>query len=143
MRDRICCCGRDDCPSNGGRGRKAVIRPKRRDNWQVVPNLWGAIFARPTTLNTPALSQVLQPLRALEAKAQADYDINVTRYVNAKRLSDLKRSAVEAQLKDAFKKGKDTTALAARLAEEEPPEPTLRRYITHDSTVEKQRIAPR
>ena len=28
-------------------GRKACIQPKRQDDWQVVPNLWGAIVGRP------------------------------------------------------------------------------------------------
>ena len=27
-------------------GRKVGIRPKRRDDWQVVPNLWGAVVGR-------------------------------------------------------------------------------------------------
>ena len=47
----------------------ARIRPKRHDDWTVVPNLWGAIVARPGMLKTPALREVLKPLRNLAAKA--------------------------------------------------------------------------
>ena len=28
-------------------GARAVIQPKARDDWQVVPNLWGAVVGRP------------------------------------------------------------------------------------------------
>jgi len=28
-------------------GRQIGIRPRRRDDWTVVPNLWGAIVGRP------------------------------------------------------------------------------------------------
>jgi putative DNA primase/helicase len=31
-------------------GRKACIRPKRHDDWQVVPNLWGAIVGLLTAM---------------------------------------------------------------------------------------------
>jgi putative DNA primase/helicase len=34
-------------------GRKIGIYPKRRDDWLVVPNLWGAVVGRPSLLKTP------------------------------------------------------------------------------------------
>ena len=30
------------------------IRPKQKDNWTVIPNLWGGPIARPAMLKTPA-----------------------------------------------------------------------------------------
>lgn len=36
-------------------GRQVGIRPKRQDDWTVVPNLWGAVVGRPSLLKTPAL----------------------------------------------------------------------------------------
>ncbi len=35
-------------------GRQIGIRPKRHDDWLVVPNLWGAIVGRPGIMKTPA-----------------------------------------------------------------------------------------
>ena len=35
-------------------GRKVGIRPKRQDDWLVVPNLWGVIVGRPGVLKSPA-----------------------------------------------------------------------------------------
>ena len=31
-------------------GRKVGIRPKRQDDWLVVPNLWGAVIGRPSVM---------------------------------------------------------------------------------------------
>ncbi len=31
-------------------GRKIAIHPKQRDDWLVVPNLWGAIIGRPSVM---------------------------------------------------------------------------------------------
>jgi putative DNA primase/helicase len=30
-------------------GRRCGIRPRRRDSWLVVPNLWGAVVGRPAS----------------------------------------------------------------------------------------------
>ena len=35
-------------------GRKIGIRPKRKDDWLEVPNLWGAIVGRPGVMKSPA-----------------------------------------------------------------------------------------
>ena len=55
-------------------GVRIVIRPKRRDDWTVVPNLWGAVVVRPGTMKTPALGEFLNPLRRIEAKARQAYE---------------------------------------------------------------------
>jgi putative DNA primase/helicase len=38
-------------------GKKIGIRPKRQDDWLVVPNLWGAVIGRPRIMKTPAIRQ--------------------------------------------------------------------------------------
>src|SRR5687767_860978 len=38
-------------------GRQIGIRPKRHDDWLVVPNLWGAVIGRPGLLKSPALAE--------------------------------------------------------------------------------------
>ena len=48
-------------------GARAVIQPKARDDWQVVPNLWGAVVGRPGVKKSPALSEALKPLHRLQA----------------------------------------------------------------------------
>ena len=41
-------------------GRRCGIRPKRQDDWMVVPNLWGAVIGRPVTRGLPACPSVDQ-----------------------------------------------------------------------------------
>ncbi|MBP7075349.1 MAG: DUF3987 domain-containing protein, partial [Rhabdochlamydiaceae bacterium] len=36
------------------------IRPKARDSWTVIPNLWGGIIGAPSTLKSPALKEILR-----------------------------------------------------------------------------------
>jgi hypothetical protein len=43
-------------------GRQLGIRPKRKDDWLVVPNLWGGVVGRPGLLKTPALQEAIRPL---------------------------------------------------------------------------------
>ena len=47
-------------------GRKVGIRPKRQDDWLVVPNLWGAVIGRPSVMKSPALREPLKVLMRLE-----------------------------------------------------------------------------
>jgi hypothetical protein len=55
-------------------GRKLAIRPKRHDDWAVVPNLWGALIGRPGVMKTPALTEATKPLRRLEANARRRHE---------------------------------------------------------------------
>src|SRR5262249_31590771 len=58
-------------------GRKIGIRPKRFDDWLVIPNLWGFIVGRPGLMKTPALEHALSPLRRLAAEAMKRYDVEM------------------------------------------------------------------
>jgi putative DNA primase/helicase len=49
-------------------GGKIGIRPKRHDDWLIVPNLWGCIIGPPGYMKSPAMNEVLKPPRRLEAK---------------------------------------------------------------------------
>ena len=50
-------------------GRSVCIRPKCKDDWTVVPNLWGGIVAPPGFLKSPALAEVKRPLDRLVMEA--------------------------------------------------------------------------
>jgi hypothetical protein len=51
-------------------GAAVGIRPKRRDDWLVVPNLWGGVIGPPSKKKTPALSDMLKALGRLESAAK-------------------------------------------------------------------------
>ena len=117
-------------------GARAVIRPKERDDWQVVPNLWGLIVGRPGAMKSPALNEALKPLERLQAAAfeqsQAEHeewliDCQVAEMAMAERAKKAKGMAT-----------KDPAAARALLTPEAAlVEPTARRFIVNDATVEK------
>jgi putative DNA primase/helicase len=125
-------------------GRKVSILPKRRDDWLVLPNLWGAVVGRPSLMKSPALAEVMKPLVRLIAEAYEEYreakltyemDVMVAEATKAALKDELKRAAKEAarskersKLDEIARRGQDA---------EVPEEPLLRRYKTEDATVEK------
>jgi hypothetical protein len=119
------------------------IRPKKHDDWLVIPNLWGGIVARPSMLKTPALTEVLKPFAALEATAKEEYDDRLRGHAADHEIFKAQKEAVRAAMLTAAKmKDKkpeaDLDSLRQRFAEmEEPATPTRRRFKTNDATIEK------
>lgn len=116
-------------------GRKIGIRPKRKDDWLEVPNLWGAIIGRPGVMKSPALREVLKPLRKIEARALASFEDEARDWQRRRELSKLKREAERSNALRELKKGNavDSDALGDDLADDEPH---ARRYVVNDCTVE-------
>lgn len=117
-------------------GARAVVKPKARDDWAVVPNLWGAIVGRPGVMKSPALSEVMKPLLRLESiereqskAAQAAWELDC-------KVAEMSAQANERQAKGLATKNPDK-ARALLQPMDLPAEPTARRYVVNDATVEK------
>lgn len=120
-------------------GRKVGIRPKRRDNWTVVPNLWGATIGRSGLLKTPMLEETTRPLKRIEIEAKGRYAEEV-RKQNAKLMvAGARRKEGERQVRDALRSGADaeSVAMAALASNDESRTPVRRRILVNDCTVEK------
>ena len=116
-------------------GARAVVRPKERDDWQVVPNLWGAVVGRPGVKKSPALTEVLKPLVRLQANAAEAHKQAHTEWKTESRLAELAAKKNEAEA--AKHSVKDPARARALLtASEAPEEPIARRFIVNDATVE-------
>lgn len=120
-------------------GRQVAIRPQRRDDWAVVPNLWGGIVGRPGMLKTPALTEAMRPLSRLEAQARQRYDEELQEYAASATVSKQAAKVTDRQIATALKDGNRQKAqdLALALQQDEQPPPVRQRYQTQDSTVEK------
>ena len=118
-------------------GRKVAIRPKRYDDWLVVPNLWGAVIGRPSIMKSPALAEPLKVLKRLEAEARERYEDERQAFDAGEMIRDAKRKLVGQEIKAAVKAGEDATAIAAAAVADVQAEPIRRRYLVNDSTVEK------
>ena len=55
-------------------GRSVSIRPKRRDDWSLVPTLWGASIGGPGALKSPAIAAATRHLRKLAARARRKFE---------------------------------------------------------------------
>jgi len=119
-------------------GRNCGIRPKQHDDWTVIPNLWGAVVGPPSAMKSPALAEVLRPLKRLAAEAQEAHGRAIAGHAATLAELDARRSVIRDSMKKAMKRGLDTTGLRAEFeAAADPITPTERRYIVNDATVEK------
>jgi len=118
-------------------GRGCGIYPKRKDDWLVVPNLWGAVVGRPSLMKTPAVSEAQRHLVRLETEAREDYQKAACVAEIDKEVVKIRRAAIGVEIKNAVKQGKDIEEARGKLAALQTDEPTRRRYMTQDGTTEK------
>jgi putative DNA primase/helicase len=109
-------------------GRRVGVRPKLRDDWTVIPNLWGMIVAPPSVKKTPIYSEMMGPLNKAEAEeheifkaAMKDYELEMIDYEIAMRDYKAKRSSGD---------GSPTPPVA-------PEKPIRKRYLINDATTER------
>lgn len=140
-------------------GARVALRPKSRDeSWLVVPNLWGGVVGRPSTMKTPSLTAALSPLGRLSANAREAFDEAMVGYepkakefaAREAALEKELRSAAEADIREAVQnpvitanaaaegrksEGAKKTESLGRMGQEAPVAPVLRRYRSNDSTI--------
>lgn len=120
-------------------GRKACIAPKRRDNWRVIPNLWGAVVGRPGVMKSPALAEAMKPLDRLQALASELHAESMRDHSIKQKLDGMGGKATEDKAQKLVKAGKIEEArhLLADAADIETSKPpALPRYIVTDASVE-------
>ena len=122
-------------------GRHCGIRPKRHDDWTVIPNLWGAAVGRPGVMKSPAIEEALKPLHRLEVQAGEAHASAMRAYETEQNARVLERKAKEEKAKSDLKKGTATReeiiGRLAELSDGDDEEPVRIRYVVNDATVEK------
>lgn len=122
-------------------GTGCAIRPKKNDDWTVLPNLWGGIVGRPGALKTPALAESIGLISRMESEAFEKHAKSLEEHEIDKELHEARKSGLRDKLKQAAKSGTDNLDIEASKRElmqiEPPAKPTCRRYRTNDATVEK------
>lgn len=127
------------CVLGAALGRRCAIRPRRRDNWTVVPNLWGAVIGKPSVLKTPAIKAPLSLLHGLEASARKDHDVATAAHEREVMLATEKIKAARDAMRKAIKRGASDDEARAMMEQVggAPAAPPRKRYLTSDATVEK------
>lgn len=118
--------------------RKVAIRPKRHNDWTVVPNLFGMVVGPPSVLKTPAMQEPLKPLKRFEIEAKAVYEKELETYEAERMVAEQRRHNAKQGIRKALAKHTDEAlAIAQSVVEEEADQPIRRRYLVNDPTVEK------
>jgi len=120
-------------------GRKIGIRPKRHDDWLVVPNLWGGVIGRPGIMKTPALEQAIIFLKRLSVEALRKLaEDRLAQMIESTKL-EAQVKKLKGDMKKAADNGEDLSSLAQEIVSlnENSGRPVERRYMVNDSTVEK------
>lgn len=125
-------------------GARCAIKPKARDSWLIVPNLWGGIVGLPSAKKSPAIGAALKPLDRLIARAMEAHQADREAFEAERTVFEAMKDAIEARIKASAKakdgKGENLDNLARELQghrQQAPAAPVLRRYKSNDTTVEK------
>lgn len=121
----------------GALGPKVGIRPKRRDDWTVIANLWGVAVGRPGLMKTPAIMEPLKFLKRLEIEAKKRFEEANAEYLAGALVAKASMSVAEQAIKRAIKGGVDPNEIARNALAQENEQPARRRYLLTDPTVEK------
>ena len=119
-------------------GDQLGIRPKRYDDWLVVPNLWGLNVGRPGVLKSPAVDEGIKDMRRVELDAKKKFDENQAVHEAAALVARIHVKDLEKKIAQALKDGDHDKANTLALEAQQVPEaPKRLRVITNDSTIEK------
>ena len=123
-------------------GARCAIKPKAKDSWLVVPNLWGGVVALPSSKKSPAIDAAMRPLDRLAAKAKEEHQQAFEAFESDALVFKARKDAIEDEIKKEAKKpnggNADIRADELRRFKAQSPEPPkLRRFRTNDATVEK------
>ena len=124
-------------------GRQLGVYPKQEDDWLVVPNLWGAVIARPGFFKSPAISEAMKPLDILTKQASLKYEAEKILVKAKDEVLKAKIEGLKDSIKKVTRKGNDheipllTENLEKVLKEIDENVIHERRYKTNDATIEK------
>jgi len=134
-------------------GTKVAIMPKNLDDWDIVPNLWGAIIGRPSSKKSPSISAAMKPIDNLASMARAAHELDKQAHDTQKLINQTKAKAADDDLKKLAKQlatqsddaddkitDDDLHKKAATIAESKAQDdtmPTPRRHMVSDITMEK------
>lgn len=122
-------------------GTKCAIKPKRRDDWIVTPNLYGGVVGDPSAKKSPTIGTVMRFLDRLEVREAELLEEKLKTYQAEMAAFEAHESAIKANMKKAAtgKPDKDKMLAAQHDLEslEKPEEPHARRFKSNDATVEK------
>ena len=122
-------------------GTRAALKPKRRDDWIVTPNLFGGVVGDPSAKKSPTVSSVMRFLDRLEAREQEALADRRNLYQAELAAYEAHEAAIKSTMKKAATGKPDKDKMLAAQNDlaglTKPEEPHARRFKSNDATVEK------
>jgi Protein of unknown function (DUF3987) len=115
------------------------IVPKNRDNWMIMPNLWGAMVGDPSSKKSPAWKAAKAPLRRLIKEEKKAYREALNKYETEKENFKAECEVVLKRIKTATKNEDQEDLEEAKrewadLKERTPKSPSRPRRLTNNAT---------
>jgi 5S rRNA maturation endonuclease (ribonuclease M5) len=87
-------------------GARCAIKPKAKDDWLIVPNLWGGIVGLPSAKKSPTIGVALKPLERLIALAMEAHRADMEAFEADKVVFEAKEEAIKVRIKAVAKDAK-------------------------------------
>jgi putative DNA primase/helicase len=117
-------------------GRKVSIRPKQKDDWTVIPNLWGAVVGNSGVKKSPTLGAALLPMKKLEAAAFETYSAAKEGYGTQVESNKIREEVNKSEAKASLRKNKSADISEFLQPSKTDAEPILKRYKTNNASYE-------
>lgn len=123
-------------------GAGCSIKPKRLDDWEVIPNIWGACIGRPSVvLKSPSMKEPMQLLERLQAEYGEQFDKDKKGFEFDNEVNQSVKKSLKADLDKATKKPvidkTEIEVLRASFMElDEAQEATRRLFKTNETSIQ-------
>lgn len=119
-------------------GCKIGIKPKRRDGWIVIPNLWGVTIGGSGIMKSPNRSEVLKPLKHFQIELAREVNDRNIQLVNSGEEVKLRQAAKKSQARKALKNdpAADISEFLRNDSDNWQEVEAAPRFITNDATTE-------
>ena len=128
-------------------GSGCAIRPKSVDDWEVIPNMWGAAIGRPSVvLKTPSMQEVMCLIDRLQAKYGDEFTQQQMLHEADTFILEAKVTDVESRIKKAAKQGLSTQELDilkqeyADIKQSHADRPTRRLFKTNETSTQSMTV---
>lgn len=133
-------------------GSGCAIRPKRVDDWEVIPNIWGACIGQPSVvLKTPSMQEIMRLLERLQAEYGEAHEKEQALFDADDFIRDTMNKDMEKKIRDAItKKGKtsqeksDQVAILrdeyASMKSAEQETPARRLFKTNETSIQSMTV---
>jgi len=115
-------------------GRKVAVRPKLKDCWAVIANLWALLIGLPGVMKSPTQNAMLQPLKLLAVAAREKFNLEKAKYEMDVAAAKVRQRHNDKEAAQRLADGK--TNIDDLIKPITIQEPTLKRYMTTNASYE-------